>query len=107
MYIAETMRGYAQKGSLIREISVYGPLVFAKAANGVALIPLPLDHGIWTERASQRVPMALSAFKAANPDVKKYDAWVTGTVSKLAKEQMRKNGIHVVERVDKQVGYIY
>jgi hypothetical protein len=107
MYVAETMRGYQEKVSPIREISVYGPLVFAKAANGVALIPLPLDHGIWTERASQRVPMAVSAFKAANPDVKKCDAWVTGTVSKLAKEQMGKLGVQVVERVDKQVGYVY
>jgi hypothetical protein len=107
MYIAETMRGYAQKGSPIREISVYGPLVFAKAANGAVLIPLPLDYGIWTERASQRVPMAVSAFKAANPDVKKYDVWVTGTVSKLAKEGMGKLGLQVVEKVDKQVGYVY
>jgi hypothetical protein len=107
MYIAETMRGYARKGSPIREISVYGPLVFAKAANGVVLIPLPLDYGIWTERASQRVPMAVSAFKAANPDVKKYDVWVTGTVSKLVKEEMGKLGLQVVEKVDKQVGYVY
>ena len=61
MNIAETMKGYQSKGSPIREISVYGPLVFAKAANGVVLIPLPLDHGIWTERASQRVPMAMAA----------------------------------------------
>ena len=107
MNIAETLRSCQSKVAPIREISVYGPLVFAKAANGVVLIPLPLDHGIWTERASQRVPMAMSAYKAANPNSKKYEAWVTGTVSKLAKEEMAKLGIQVVEKVDKRVEYLY
>jgi hypothetical protein len=107
MNIAETMKGFQSKGSPIREISVYGPLVFAKAANGVVLIPLPLDHGIWTEKASQRVPMATASCKAANPKVKKYEAWVTGTVSKRAKEEMAKLGIQVVERVDKKIEFVY
>jgi hypothetical protein len=107
MNMAETMRGYQSKISPIKEISVYGPLVFAKATNGVVLIPLPLDHGIWTERAGQRVPMAIAAYKAANPGTKKFEAWVTGTVSKLAKEEMAKLGVQVVEKVDKRVEYIY
>jgi hypothetical protein len=107
MNIAETLRSYQSKVAAIREISVYGPLVFAKAANGVVLIPLPLDHGIYTERASQRVPMAMGAYKAANPGSKKFEAWVTGTVSKLAKEEMAKLGIQVIEKVDKRVEYLY
>jgi hypothetical protein len=107
MNIAETLKGCQSKVAAIREISVYGPLVFAKATNGVVLIPLPLDHGIWTERASQRVPMAMGAYKAANPNSKKYEAWVTGTVSKLAKAEMAKLGIQVVEKVDKRVEYLY
>lgn len=107
MNIAETLRGYQSKTSPIGEISVFGPLVFAKAANGEVLIPLPLDHGIWTERAGQRVPMAMAAYKAANPATKKYEAWVTGTVSKLAKQEMAKLGVQVVEKVDKRVEYIY
>ena len=107
MNVAETLRGYQSKGAPIQEIKVYGPLVFAKAANGVVLIPLPLDHGIWTERANQRVPMAVSAYKAANPGSKKFEAWVTGTMSKLAKEGMSKLGIQVVEKVVQRVDYIY
>ena len=107
MNMAETMKGFQSKGSPIREISVYGPLVFAKAANGVVLIPLPLDHGIWTEKASQRVPMATASYKAANPKVKKYEAWVTGTVSKRAKEEMTKLGIQVIERVAKKIEFVY
>lgn len=107
MNIAETLRGYQVSVAPILEISVYGPLVFAKAAKGVVLIPLPLDHGIWTERAAQRVPMAVAAHNAANPESKKYEAWVTGTVSKLAREEMAKLGVQVIEKVDKRIEYVY
>ena len=71
------------------------------------LVPLPLDQGIWTERASQRVPNGHGRYKAANPKVKKYELWVTGTVSKLAKEEMAKLGIQVVERVDKKIEFVF
>jgi hypothetical protein len=104
--VAETMQAYQYKATSIREISIYGPMVFAKSANGTVLIPLPMDHAIWTERAGQRVPVAMAAYKAANPDDKKYEAWVMGTVSKLAREQMSKLGVQTVERVGKQIDYI-
>jgi hypothetical protein len=107
MTMAETLRGLQQKVAPIQEISAFGPLVFAQAANGVVLVPLPLDQGFWTERASQRVPAALTAYKAKNPAVKKVEFWVTGTVSKLAKEELSKLGVKVVERVDKQIDYVY
>lgn len=107
MNVAETLRGYQSKTSPIRQISVFGPLTFAKAANGSVLIPLPLDHGIWTERAAQRLPEAMSAYKAAHPDSRKFEAWVTGTVSKGAKEEMGKLAIQVVENVDKRIAFLY
>lgn len=107
MYVAETMRGYHQKVSPIQAISVYGPLVFGKAKNGVVMVPLPLDQGFWTERASQRVPNALDAYKGNNPLAKNFEFWVTGTVSKLAKDELAKLGVKVVESVDKRIEYIY
>jgi len=107
MQMAETMKGYHSKVSPIREISAYGPLVFAKASNGSVLIPLPLDHGIWTERASQRVPAAFSAYKAANPGVKKFEVWVTGTVSKMTKAELAKLGAQVSEKVDKRIEFVF
>lgn len=107
MNTAETLRGYQSKVAPIKELSVYGPLIFAKAANGTVLIPLPLDHGIWTELASRRVPMAMAAFKGANPGSQKFEAWVTGTVSKLAKEEMAKLDIQVVEKVANRIEYVY
>jgi hypothetical protein len=81
---------------------------FTRASNGAVLMQLLLDHGIWTELAGgQRVPITVSAFKAANADGPNFEAWVTATVSKLAEEEMGKLGVKVVERVDELVGYVY
>ncbi len=107
MYAAETLRGLQQKGAGIQDIRAFGPLVFARSANGVILVPLPLDHGFWTERASQRVPDAITAYRAANPNARKFEFWVTGTVSKLAQDELAKLGAKVVERSDKQIDYVY
>jgi hypothetical protein len=107
MHIAETLAGYQQKVAPIQELRVFGPLVFAKASNGVVMVPLPLDQGFWTERASRRVPDAITAYKAGNPGAKKFEFWVTGTVSKLAREELAKLGVQVVEKVDKRIEYVF
>ncbi len=107
MQIAETLRGYHSKVSPIKDISAFGPLVFARAASGVALIPLPLDAAIWTERASQRVPAAVSAYKAANPGAKKFEVWIIGTASKMAREELAKLGGQVSERIEKRVEFVF
>jgi len=107
MYAAETLRGLQQKGAKIQDIRVFGPLVFARASNGTVLVPLPLDQGFWTERASQRVPDGITAYKAQSPNAKKFEFWVTGTVSKLAKDELARLGAGVVERCDKQIEYVY
>jgi len=107
MQLAETLRGYHSKVSPIKELSTFGPLVFAKASNGSVLIPLPLDRGIWTQRASQRVPAAFAAYKAANPGVKKFEVWVTGSLSKMAKEELAKLGAQVSEDVDKRIEFVF
>lgn len=107
MYSAETLRGLQQKGAKIQDIRVFGPIMFARASSGNVLVPLPLDQGFWTERASQRVPDAITAYKAQNPSAKKFEFWVTGSVSKMAKEELAKLGASVVEHCDKQIEYVY
>ncbi len=107
MYAAETLRGLQQKGAKIQDIRVFGPFIFAKGAGGAVLVPLPLDQGFYTERASQRVPDAITAYRAQNPGAKRFEFWVTGTVSKLAKDELSKHGVSVVERCDKQIEYVY
>ncbi|HOV85653.1 MAG TPA: hypothetical protein PLM79_04775 [Syntrophobacteraceae bacterium] len=105
--MAETMRYYHLKVSPLREISVYGPLAFSEAANGTTLISFPLDHGVWTERAAQRVPGVISAYKSAHPRSKNLEVWVTGTLSPMAKKELNKLGVRVVEKVSGQIEFVY
>lgn len=107
MYIAETLQGLHQKRASIRDIQVNGPVVFAAASSGVVMVPLPLDQAFWTERASQIVPAAISSYKAANAGAKKFEFVVTGTVSKLAKDELAKHGAKIIERCDREFDYVY
>lgn len=107
MHVAETLRGFHAKIAAVQDISAYGPLVFAKAANGTVIIPLPIDYATWTENASERVPEAVAAYKARDPKQKKFEFWVTGTASKLAKEEAAKNGIQIVENVRTKIEFSY
>lgn len=107
MYIAQIMSGYNAKVDPIQEISVYEPLVFARSSNGTVIMPLPLDYAFWTERASRRIPDAISSHKAVNPGSKKYEFWFTGTASKMVKDRSAKAGVKVVEKVGSRVELAY
>ncbi|MGO9018521.1 MAG: hypothetical protein ACLQVJ_09255 [Syntrophobacteraceae bacterium] len=101
------MRGYQAKVAPIQDISAFGPLVFAKASNGTVIVPLPLDYAIWTESASQRVPDAIRSYKVINPNSKNYEFWLTGTASKMAKEESAKLGIQIMENVGNRIEFTY
>ena len=106
-YMAEMLRGYQAKVASVQDIKVFGPLVFAKAANGSVIVPLPLDYAIWTERAGQRVPDAMRSYKAMNPGMKKCEFWLTGTASQTAKDEAAKIGIQIVENVGSRMEFVY
>ncbi len=103
--VAETLRGYHAKVAAVQDISVHGPLAFAKASNGMVMIPLPIDYATWTEKASEGVPEAIAAYRSRDPKQKKFEFWVTGTASKLAKEEAAKNGIQIVENAGRRIEF--
>ena len=107
MHIAETMRGYHSKVAPILEISVYGVLVFARASNGTVMIALPLDYLIWTDIASKLVFAAIAQHKAMDPGLKMCDIWLTGTASKMARDEAAKTGVKIVEKVGNQIEFTY
>ncbi|MDY0038821.1 MAG: hypothetical protein RBS57_00800 [Desulforhabdus sp.] len=102
--MAEILRGYHAEISPIRQISTVPPLAFARSADGNLLIPFPLDYGMWTEKASTAVPKLITHYRQSNPPVKgKHLLWVTGSVTPLAKKELGKLGIEVVEHVDRRI----
>lgn len=104
--MAEIMAAYNQTVSPIQEIVVPGVL-FARAANGTVLIPFPLDYGVWSTRAERVVKNSLAGYQAGKRGPAKFELWVTGTVSPLARQQLQAQGIKVVDHVDRRVGLAY
>jgi hypothetical protein len=103
MNIAETMRGYNEKVSPIRDIILNSGLILASAENNSVMIPLPLDYGVWTERADKILNNIIKSYNAPKGKVY-FELWVTGAVSPLAKQSLEKIGIkiteHIVEKID-------
>ena len=105
MNIAQTLSGYDDNVSRLREIKVLAGLTVAEGENGAVLIPFPLDHGVWSERASEVVNHLITSTRAAGLTGKP-ELWVTGTVSPLARQQLGLLGIEVVENVDERFAFI-
>jgi hypothetical protein len=100
---AEIMAAYNHRVSPIQEIAAPG-IMLAQAANGTVLIPFPLDYGVWTARAEQVVNNTLAGYKTSSGKPAKFEFWVTGAVSPLARRQFEAKGIKVEENVDRRIG---
>jgi hypothetical protein len=97
--VAQILRGY-HDGSPITELRVVGQrLVVAEAANG-AMIPLPVDRLIWTDRVDQ----VSQSLKAGLPG--KAQLWLTGTISPAARTQLQGRGFEIVERARERMSIL-
>ncbi len=100
--MAEMLETYNRTVSPIREINVPGVLV-ARAANGTALVPFPLDYGVWSPRAERVVKKTLAA-RTGRAKPASIELWVSGAMSPLASNRLEAQGIRVVENVDRRIG---
>jgi len=105
--IAEIIRGYHEKVSPIKEIKVVSGLILARAKNGSFLIPFPLDHGVWTERADRILNNIVTSYNKSSGKKNKYELWVAGTVSQIAQKELKKLGIKITKNVDKKIEFMY
>jgi hypothetical protein len=103
--MTETLLGYYNKVSPLREISIVDGMVVALAENGRVLIPFPLDYGVWTPAAQEIVDGVIRNRRTAGTK-HDFDLWVTGTTSALAKRQLANRGVKVTENVDKKIGFL-
>ncbi len=105
MNMAQTLQGYDETISPIQDISLVNGLFIARAKNGRALIPFPLDRGVWSQRGSQIVAAIKQAYEAAGFQGK-FDFWVTGTVTPRARRELAAMGFEVTENVDEKIGFL-
>ncbi|MBF0559602.1 MAG: hypothetical protein HQL08_12580 [Nitrospirae bacterium] len=105
MNIAETMRGYQETVSPVKEISIDAALVIAKAENNSVPILFPLDYGVWTESTEAIFKNIVASFKS-QADKPQFELLVAGTVSPLAKKNIEQLGIKVTEKVSEKAGFV-
>jgi hypothetical protein len=104
--IIETIRGYHETVSPIKEIMINSNLVLARAKEDTVLIPFPLDYGIWTENHEKLITNLIETNKKElGPDVK-FDLWVTGTVSPLTRKNLGELGVQVAEKVYERIDFV-
>ncbi len=105
MNIAEMLRGYQERVSPIREITFHSDLVLARAENGYLFIPFPADYGMWTERMDHTLSPLIKACRSSDAKAK-FELWLTGMLSPLARDQMKRLGIMVIEDVDQKIEFV-
>ena len=96
MNTAQLMRGYHEKVGRIMGITMVKVLPVAQTKSGVAIIPFALDRGVWTANAD-RISQHLTASYRAPGSNGRFELWVTGTVSPMARQQLAARGFGVVE----------
>ncbi len=105
MNIAQTMLGYNDTVAPIEQLAVVYGFPVARSSKNAALMPFPLDHGVWSEQAS-RVMIALMDKYKANGFTGGFDMWITGTLSPIARERLTGLGYRVTENVDAKIGFL-
>ncbi len=99
---AQILRGYHEMVSPIGEIQRDVRLALAKASNGNAVIPVPMDYVMWLKGTDQRSGEVKAAQSAAGFQGK-LELWLTGTLSPRAKQELQGRGFVVAEEVGKRI----
>jgi hypothetical protein len=105
MNIAQTMLGYNDTVAPLKQLAVIYGFPVARSSKNSALMPFPLDHGVWSERAS-RVMTAMMDKSKADGFTGGIDLWVTGTLSPIARDRLTDLGYRVTENVDAKIGFL-
>jgi hypothetical protein len=96
--MAQILRGYHETQGPITGITVVGALTVAQTKAGTAVIPFPLDYGVWTANAD-RVSQNMRATYKAPGFNGNFELWVTGTLSPAAKQALQARGFTTVDQV--------
>ncbi|HXX53843.1 MAG TPA: hypothetical protein VEI28_04660 [Thermodesulfovibrionales bacterium] len=105
MNVAQILRGYHEKVSPIKEITINSGFVMASARSNSVLIPLPIDYGVWTEKAEKILTNMITTYKS--PAAKAhFELWLTGTASPIAKKSAETLGITLTDYADTKMDFV-
>ena len=100
--MVQLLRGYHETVSVLTGITPLNRIVVAQTGAGQAVLALPLDRLIWTDRVDQ-VSGHFKTGYAATGFNGKVDLWLTGTASARARQALAERRFAVTEQVHRRV----
>ena len=100
--MAELLANYHHKVDPIRRLDIYLNIPIAYTAKGTAVVLLPIDRLLWTEKTS-RIATGLAQRLPKPLPVQHVEVWMTGDASTLAREGLQRLGITLVEHVGRRL----
>jgi hypothetical protein len=100
--MVQLLRGYHETTSRLIGITPLNRIVVAQAGAGHAILALPLDRLIWTDRVDQVSGHFKSGYAATGFNGK-VALWLTGTASPRARQALAERGFSVIEHAHLRV----
>jgi hypothetical protein len=100
--MAELLADYHRSVAPIQRLDIYQNVPVAYTAQGSAVILLPIDRLLWTERTSG-IATSLSQTLSKPPSARKIELWMTGDASDRARAGLQQLGITLVEHAGQRL----
>jgi hypothetical protein len=91
-HVAQLLAVYSARVGPLKSFRLENGLLCAMDGNGVLVVPVSFDYGIWTETVSQRVD-ALAALTGGDQRIKSIEIWTDGKISDRGKNELSKRAI--------------
>jgi len=91
-HVAQLLALCSGRAAPLKSFRVEDGLLCAVDSNGVLLVPVSFDYGIWTEAVSQRVA-ALTGLVESGQGIIGIEIWTNGIISERAKGELGKRSI--------------
>ena len=100
--MAELLADYHRSVSPIQRLEIYQNVPVAYTGQESAVILLPIDRLLWTERTSG-IATSLGQTLPKPQPVQKIELWMTGDASDRARQGLQQLGITLVEHVGQRL----
>ena len=103
--MAELLADYHRSVAPIRRLDIYQNVPVAYIDQGSAVILLPIDRLLWTEKTSGIATSLAQTLPKPQP-VQKVEVWITGDASDRARAGLQQLGITLVEHVGQRLALL-
>ena len=100
--MVQMLRGYHETVSPLVQIAPLNRLTVTQTKAGAALVAAPLDQLIWTERVDRVTGQLRTSYKA-DGFTGRFELWLTGTASPVARQELEQRGFTVTDRAGTRV----